>query len=178
MSGLITFFVILLLIIMLGIYYWITSYNVETTINKNDVSFKTDHDAKFCVLSNYSNDKVEMRIVNVISNKNELYVYSNNNSHHTKQLNDNNYVSLLMYTKTGNINKQVLVYGYLDRFKSLDDLTLYKVHILNRKISVTYDEGEYQITSLLYNNKDPKEIKTSYRELSELVKSVRSDIQS
>lgn len=174
-SSSLVFLVIVFLLIMIGAFYWFTSYHImiEDEIEKDENNkFK---DVKFCVLTNYSNNKIEARIVNVIHNKGDLYIYSNISSYHVKQLDDNNYISLLMYTKNSNISKQILIYGYLDKIKELDNLILYKVIKINCKKSVTYEDGDFQITNLSYNDKDGKEIKTSFKELSELIKSVHLD---
>lgn len=170
MLALIIFLVIIIVIIV--IYYWNNSY--ESTVKKiPEVKKNVVNEVKMCTLSNYFNNMIETRVINVISNNGELYFYTNKNSIHSEQLKDNNRVSILMYTKEENVNKQVFIDGFCEPIKKLDDLILYKVNIKNRKVSVTYDEKDIQVTNYSFNQKHGRELRTNYREVSELVKYIK-----
>ncbi len=168
MNPVIIFLVIIFLLILIGTYYWYTAYEIQ--VFKHEVKKPVTNEVKMCTLSNYYNGIIETRVINVISDGGELYFYSHKNSKHVEQLKDNNRVTLLMYTKDGNINKQVVIDGNCEQIKQLDDLILYKVFIKNRKISVTYDEKDIQVTNYSYNNNYGRELRCNYKEISELVK--------
>lgn len=173
MNQLIIFFIIIFLLILIGIYYWFITPDVIVKTNNENKIIKNE--VKMCTLSNFSSGKIETRVINVVVNNGEIYFYSNKNTYHVEQLKEDNRVSILMYTKDGNLHKQVLIYGYCEPIKMLDDLILYKVISENRKVSVTYDEKEIQVTNYSYNNKNGKEIRTNYKEVSELIQYVKQD---
>jgi general stress protein 26 len=96
-------------LILIGTYYWYTAYEIQVV--KHEIKKPVTNEVKMCTLSNYYNGIIETRVINVISDGGELYFYSHKNSKHVEQLKDNNRVTLLMYTKDGNIfiNKYLLM---------------------------------------------------------------------
>lgn len=161
-----------LLFLIWGFYY----ITLDSDDNKNSIPKKsTDIKGKktFAILNNYGDNQLESRIMNIIIYKGQYYTYSNKNSYHVKQLYDNNRVSLLIYSQEDKIDKQILLYGYLDIVKEFDDTILYKLEIENRKISITRETISNQITNYSYDNKDDREIKLGVDDIDEIINYIK-----
>lgn len=191
MHSLIVILIVFMIIVLLGIFYWYTDYyylvNVPKETNSKDstntTSSKTTTDDKLTkiekllgkeskthvsILNNYSDGLLESRIVNLIMNKGNFYIYSNKSAYHNIQLSKDNRVSILKYIKEGKIHKQILLYGKLDVIKDIDDLILYKLNVDHRKVSITYENGPIQITDYSFDDKGERAIRTDLNNVSKV----------
>lgn len=177
-SALVGFMIFFLLLLIWGFYY-VTLPQENNAIRNNNISnSKTCDDInknkkRFAILSNYGDNQIELRIMNIIIYKGQYYTYSNKNSYHVKQLSVNNKVSLLIYSQEDKIDKQTLLYGYLDVVKEFEDMILYKLEIENRKISITRETISNQITNYSYDNKDDKELKIGIDNIDEIINYIK-----
>lgn len=184
MSPLITLLIIFLILFLIWTFYYYTTYNLEfsSVVNNKDNSKGNSDDkltkiekqlgkesrAHISILNNYSDGMLESRIVTLIINKGNFYIYSNKSSYHNIQLSKDNRVSVLQYIKEDKVHKQILLYGKLDIIKEFDDLILYKMNVEHRKISITYENGPTQITDYSFDNKGDRELRTNLKNVSKV----------
>lgn len=169
--------VILFLLVSVVCFYFYTLDTVDVKnlkIQDNEMStFKPDikkqDDYKIAFMANRGSDYLEVRAMNVIISNSQYYVYSDKKAYHVKQLELDNRVSLLIYTKQGESMKQVLLYGELETVNETKNLILYKLKIDHRKIAITVDASETRSTSYTYDGVDQKELVTNFSELNALI---------
>jgi len=170
MSRIITFLIILVILISLGLFYYYTLEPEIILCNEvKEIPKLPSDEFKIAILCNYGCDIIETRIVNVIIYKNEYYLFSDKRSYHVHQLNNDNRVSLLICCKVGNIYKQTLLYGKVEIIQSSKNLILYKLNIEHRKISISREDEKERVTNYNFDQTDPKELTTNFNELSELI---------
>lgn len=167
--------VILLILGLIYIFYMSTLEQVDLVIpcqqkDENNIIQKRDEgDFKVAFIANRGTNYLEARIINVMIAKGQYYVYSNKTAYHVEQLQNDNRVSLLIYTKQGESMKQTLLYGELESVKDTPNLILYKLNIDARKIAITVDTCESRSTSYSFNGNDQKHLVTDFTELNALI---------
>lgn len=174
--------ILLLLVIIISCYCYAVFYNeIENDCKTYDCKtydckkpeIKLD-DYKIALVANRGSDYLEVRAMNVIISNSQYYVYSNKQAYHVKQLEIDNRVSILIYTKQGESMKQVLLYGELEIINETKNLILYKLNIDHRKIAITVDTSETRSTSYSYDGMDQKELVTNFNEVNALIVKLNS----
>lgn len=174
----ITFIVVICLLILIVAYYYASyEYVTVTPCTKEENCKREDKncdkhgqgDFKIAFLANRGTNYLEARIINVIIAKSQYYVYSDKKAYHVQQLEKDNRVSLLIYTKQGESMKQVLLYGELEPVNETCNLNLYKLNIDSRKIAITVETEETRSTSYTFNGGDQKNLVTDFSELNALI---------
>lgn len=178
-----TIIVILLLLSLITLFYWSTLEIVEiknecnpiqNTDCKEVLNRKNEGDFKVAFLANRGTNYLEARIINVIIAKSQYYVYADKKAYHVEQLQNDNRVSLLIYTKQGESMKQVLLYGELEPINETLNLILYKLNIDSRKIAITTETPESRSTTYTFNGNDQKNLVTEVSELNILVSNLKN----
>lgn len=164
-----TILIIIFILILISCYYYYTIPS-PPIIKKEEKTIKNEEgDYTIAFLSNYGTEMIETRAVNVIIFNSKYYLYSNKKAYHVEQLNKDNRCTLMIYTKKGNSKKQVVLYGELDIINTTTNLVLYELIIKHRKVSVTIDSKVERITNYSFDSTNPKELKTDFIEMNELV---------
>lgn len=112
-------FVLIIIIILL---FFIILFYFYTKRDNCEIKRET---TKLAILNTINFDKIETNIVNVIIYNDTYYIYSN------KNFNEENKVSLFIYLEQ---HKNIL-YGKLDKLIRIDDISIYKLIIENKKIN-------------------------------------------
>lgn len=178
--SILTFVAIILLLCLIYMFYCYTPEYVQVKTSetvcqkneKNEGKCGGSGDLKIAFLANRGSNYLEARIVNVIIAKSQYYVYSDKKAYHVEQLQNDNRVSLLIYTKQGETMKQVLLYGELESVNDTPNLILYKLKIDHRKVGITVETSLNRSTSYTYDGGNQKDLVTDFSELNALVSSL------
>ena len=173
--------IIILILILIGIFYFITYYSNYIIKPKNEILkdekddiFGKEQKTQISIISNFSDGIINSRVMSLIIVKGSYYIYSNKDAYHVKQFEKDNRVSILSYIREGAIYKQILLYGTLDQINEINNLIIYKLSIDHRKVSITYENGPLQTTNYTYDGKENKEIITDLREVIDVIKIIKS----
>lgn len=168
---LLTVLVLVFVIILIGIFYWLSSDKDD--INKKE---KTVHNVKkekvelISILSNtIENGEIDSRIVNPITKNGIIYIYCNKESKYTSGV-----VSLLSIIEDNKTTKQIVFSGFLTYEFDYDEYSIYKFNVKNKKKSVTTKLDDNLITQRLLNK---ERMNTRVFDLS-LVKDIKNLIKN
>lgn len=157
--------VIFVIIVFIGLFWWFTAEKVvvEEPVKEQCHPDKSDIKQKgeiFTILITHRpNGEMDCRIMFPVTVDGAIYFYSPKESPHLKQIANDNRVTIFTHITEGKVEKQIVFSGKLIHEFDIENFSVHKFNITNRKISLSKTEGTLLITQKMFNGERIPETK-------------------
>ena len=199
MNPIVTLFVIFILIILIGFFWYYTRYvlvavnvnsnnkdlidqRLEKLKSENQSSENKSNDLKesrysVTIISNLHEGELKSRAINLITKGGKYYIYLPKDSNFASEIEIDSKATLCTYIYTKDLQLQINLVGEFTLIKSFEKLNIYELIVKHKKISKTSKVKDNEITSTTYDNKEIGKQVVSLSSLKDVLLFINSKIK-
>lgn len=150
--------------------------SIEETEENDEIKYNNENIYDFSIISNQYQNRVETRLIKLISKNGNLYFYTWKNSCFSKQLKLDCNVTVIHCQITTKMQVQNVMTCQVKKVAELEKLIIYRLKINDRKVSTTISMNSSDLTTTTLNNINISRVKITHKDYNDLISYIKTKL--